>query len=119
MSKINNQSQSLSNIKFIQDITPETAETYSGGASTSGLPDVILFSEPGRRGVSLGTNEAIADLSEFDFDNLTESITVENSQTWRFYEDPNFQGDYIDVGPSTTTGVGDLTMKISSLQAID
>ncbi|WP_019507679.1 hypothetical protein [Pleurocapsa sp. PCC 7319] len=50
---------------------------------------------------------------------MTQSITIENGQTWRFYEDPDFQGDYIEVGPFTTTSAGDLAMQISSLQAIN
>ncbi|MGF1589905.1 MAG: hypothetical protein ACFCU7_11795 [Pleurocapsa sp.] len=32
MSKINNQSQSLYNIDFVQDVLPESASSYSGGA---------------------------------------------------------------------------------------
>ena len=32
MSKINNQSNRLDNINFLQDITPETAANYSGGS---------------------------------------------------------------------------------------
>ncbi|WP_019507676.1 beta/gamma crystallin-related protein [Pleurocapsa sp. PCC 7319] len=118
MHKINNQTKSLHNIELFQDITSEAAEAYSGGSTVNGLADVTLFSEPGRGGVSLKTNEKIEDLSDFDFDNLTQSITVENGQTWRFYEDPNFEGDYIEVGPFTTTSAGDLAMEISSLQAI-
>ena len=47
MSKINNQSQSLYNIGFVQDMSPETAAAISGGAVT--VTDVTLTSKPSNR----------------------------------------------------------------------
>jgi hypothetical protein len=117
MSKINNQSNSFHNIEFVQDISPEAAASYSGGAVT--VTDVTLTSEPSNQGLSFNTNKAIEDLSEFGFDDATAFIAVNNNQTWRFYEEANFQGDYIDVGPDTAMNVGDFGMEISSLQAIN
>jgi hypothetical protein len=114
MSKLNHQSNSLYNIEFVQDISPETAASYSGG-----LADVTLSTVSNAEGDMLETNKAIADLSEFNFDNSTQFISVTNGQTWRFYEDANFQGDYIEVGPDEARSVGHLGVEISSLQAID
>ncbi len=116
MSKINNQSKSLHSIELFQDITPEAAESYSGGVT---LTDVTLTSESGGAGVSFRTNIAIEDLSDFGFDNSTQFIAVNNLQTWRFYEDPNFEGDFIEVGPDEALSIGDFGLEISSLQAID
>ncbi|MGF1589906.1 MAG: beta/gamma crystallin-related protein [Pleurocapsa sp.] len=116
MSKINNQSQSLYNIGFVQDMSPETAAAISGGAVT--VTDVTLTSKPSNQGCSFNTNKAIEDLSEFGFDDATAFIAVNNNQTWRFYEDANFQGNYIDVGPDTAMNVGNFGMEISSLKAI-
>ena len=115
MSKINNQSKSLYNIEFMEDIDHESAAAISGGVTVT---DVTLFSESDAQGLQFGTNKAIEDLSNFGFDNSTAFIAVNNNQTWRFYEDANFQGDYIDVTPDTALNVGDFGMEISSLQAI-
>ncbi|MGL5076985.1 MAG: beta/gamma crystallin-related protein [Waterburya sp.] len=117
MSKINNQSNSFDHIEFVQDISPEAAASYSGGAVT--VTDVTLTSEPNNQGVSFNTNKGIEDLSEFGFNDATAFVAVNNNKTWRFYEDVNFQGEYIDVAPDTAMNVGDFGMKISSLKAID
>ena len=117
MTKINTQSNSLYNIEFVQEISSETAASYSGGAVT--VTDVSLTSEPCNQGFSFGSNKAIEDLSEFGFDDATQFIAVNNGQTWRFYEDANFQGNYIDVGPNTAMDVGEFGLSISSFQAIN
>jgi hypothetical protein len=117
MSKINNQSNSLYNIEFVQDISHETAASYSGGAVT--VTDVSLTSEPDNQGFSFNSNKGIEDLSEFGFNDATQFIAVNNDKTWRFYEDANFQGDYIDVAPNTAMNVGEFGLSISSFQAID
>jgi hypothetical protein len=116
MSQINNQSNSLYSIEFVQDISPETAASYSGGSS---LADVTLSTVSNAEGDMFETNEAVADLSQVNFNDSTAFISVTNGQTWRFYEDANFQGDYIDVGPDEARFVGDFGLEISSLQAID
>ena len=117
MTKINTQSNSLHNIEFVQDIDHESAASYSGGAVT--VTDVTLSSEASNQGFQFGANKAIEDLSEFGFDDATQFIAVNNTQTWRFYEDANFQGDYIDVGPDTAMNVGEFGLSISSFQAIN
>jgi hypothetical protein len=117
MSKINNQSNSLYSVEFVQDISHETAASYSGGAVT--VTDVTLTSEPSNQGFSFNSNKGIEDLSEYGFDDATQFIAVNNNKTWRFYEDTNFQGDYIDVAPDTAMNVGEFGLSISSFKAID
>ena len=47
MLESNNKSHSLSNIKSVRDIDPETAANYSGGKGTlfGDDPDVILYTK--------------------------------------------------------------------------
>ena len=116
MSKINNQSKSLYNIEFMEDIDHESAAAISGGALE--VTDVTLYSESDQQGVPFNTSKKIEDLSEFGFDDATGSITITNDKTWRFYEDANFQGRYRDVGPGQSVNAGDFGMKISSLEAL-
>ncbi len=47
MTKINNQSNSLDSIEFVQDISPESAANYSGGAEfffgdDTNFADIVL-----------------------------------------------------------------------------
>ncbi|MGL6344415.1 MAG: hypothetical protein ACRC80_35365, partial [Waterburya sp.] len=60
MSKINNQSNSLYSIEFVQDISPETAADYSGGAGLvfDGTGDIVLHQDLGRQGATLGVVDA-------------------------------------------------------------
>ena len=116
MSKINNQSNSLYSIEFVQDISHESAAAISGGALE--VTDVTLYSESDLQGFQFGSNKAIEDLSEFGFNDATGSITVANDQTWRFYENANFQGDFIEVGAGQSVNAGDFGMQISSFQSI-
>jgi hypothetical protein len=116
MSQLKNQSESLKSIDFVRDISPETASNYSGGALA--ITDVTLFSEDNAQGLQLGTNKKIEDLSDFGFNDATAFVAVNNGQTWRFYEDADFQGNFIDVGPDEARNVGDFGMKISSLRSI-
>lgn len=116
MSQINNQSQSLYSIDFVQDVSPESASSYSGGAVT--VTDVTLSSQSSGKGFQFGSNKAIEDLRDFGFNDATAFVAVNNNQTWRFYEDINFQGDFIEVGPDEARGVGDFGIKISSFKAV-
>jgi hypothetical protein len=116
MSKINNQSNSLYSIECVQDISLESAATYSGGALET--TDVTLYSESDALGYQFGSNQKIEDLSVFGFDDATGSIFVSNDQTWRFYENANFEGNFIDVGPGEFVNADDFGMTISSFQAI-
>lgn len=117
MSKINHQSQDIYAISGVSDLNPESAASISGGAAT--VTDVSLFSDPNSNsGDQFNTNKAIENLSDFGFNDTTGFISVNNAQTWRFYEDADFQGDFIDVGPDEARSAGDFGMKISSLKAI-
>ena len=118
MTNTNNQQfKSLDSIEFVRDITPETAANYSGGA---GVPDITLFSgEANNKGFSFESNQGIEDLRDFGFNNNTGFIANNDSKTWRFYESPNFQGDFIEVGPDQARRAGDFGQKITSFKAID
>jgi hypothetical protein len=106
MSKSNNQSNFLDNIKFVQDITPETAANYSGGAGrlngAANDPDVIVYRDTNFRGDSLNLNAAIGDgLSNIGtrngnggggdngFNDQISSIKILRG-TWAFYSASNF-----------------------------
>ena len=117
MTNTNQQFNSLDSIDFVRDLTSENAASYSGGAVT--VTDVTLTSQQGNQGFSFGSNKGIEDLRDFGFNNATAFIAVNNSKTWRFYESPNFQGDYIDVGPDQARNVGDFGKKITSFRAIN
>jgi hypothetical protein len=116
MSKLNNQSIDLFAIPCVQNLTNENAAAVSGG--TLQLTDVTLYSEPDALGLQFGSNKKIENLGDFGFNDGTASIFVSNDQTWRFYENANFEGDYRDVGPGEFVNIGDFGMTISSFQAI-
>ncbi len=116
MTKINKQSISLYNIQAVEDIDHEAAAAISGGAVT--VTDVTLYSESNKQGFRFPSNKKIEDLRDFGFNDATGSITVSNDKTWRFYEDINFEGKYIDVGPGKTVNTGDFGQEISSFKAL-
>jgi hypothetical protein len=116
MSKLNNQSIDLFAIPCVQNLTNENAAAVSGGALEP--TDVTLYSEPDALGYEFGSNKKIENLSDFGFNDATGSIFVSNAQTWRFYENANFEGAFIDVGPGEFFNAGDFGMTISSFQAI-
>ena len=93
-----------------------------GKASVCGLsplPDVTLFSKGINQGKSFDSNVKVADLSAVGFDNKASAIVVNNSQKWRFYQDKNFKGEFIDVGPkSTKVNLGKLNNQISSFKSV-
>ena len=45
-------------------------------------------------------------------------ITVNNNKKWRFYEDANFKGKFIEVGGDEARNVGKFGRKISSFRAV-
>lgn len=110
MSKINNQSNRLDNINFVQDITPETAANYSGGISyvfgndIGDRADVVLYKDPGQQGQQIGINAApgestnigLANGRDTTFNDEVSSIRV-NRGSWQFFADTNLGGN--------TTGV--------------
>ena len=63
MFKNHDRSHSLSDIKGVQDITPETAANCSGGRGFrfGPNPDVILYKNPNGKGASLNINAATGD----------------------------------------------------------
>lgn len=115
MSNINNQSKELYGIPGVQEISTESASTYSGGQNV--VKEVTLYSENSVQGKSLGTNNAIADLSKYGFDNITSSISVQTG-TWRFYTGKNFTGKFIEIEGETGLGFISLDNQISSLKAV-
>ena len=104
MSKINNQSNSLYNIEFVQDISHETAANYSGGADFTfdGTGDIVLFKDPGQQGQRIGyLNTAIGesinvglfpDGTDTTFNDTASSFIV-NEGTWEFSTDVDGGGN--------------------------
>lgn len=106
----NNQSNSLYNIEFVQDISYKTAANYSGGIGRindgNNDPDVILYSEPNGQGSSIylnaatgdgipniGFNDGVSGGGETGFNDFTSSIVIRRG-AWQFYEGIGF----VDVG---------------------
>lgn len=115
MSNINDQSQDFYIIDAVQDLDNGSAAAVSGGQ----VADVTLSSRTNQRGRQLETNSAIRDLRRYNFNNITSSVAINNSQTWRFYTGLNFQGDSFDVGPNTGQNVPRrFDNRISSLRSI-
>jgi Beta/Gamma crystallin len=111
----NKQIQNLFALDLVQDLDNESAAAVSGGQTVS---DVVLYSKRNRQGKSLKVNEGIADLSQDNFDDISTSVVV-NSGTWRFYTEPNFQGQSIDVESDTARDFpGIFNNSISSLKSI-
>jgi hypothetical protein len=112
MPKINNQSNSLDSIKFVQDISPETAVNYIGGGivsigaagptfdSNAIGADIVFHKDPNGQGQKLGlsgdvltANRAAGEFvnigvlpngGETTFNDTVSSITV-NRGTWQFF----------------------------------
>jgi hypothetical protein len=116
MTENNDRSHSLYNIELVQDITPETAVSYSGGAARvndgNGDPDVILFTQDNFDGAPLNLNASIGDGfanigfqdgqggggSTFFNDNV-DSIEIKRGR-WQFFGDAGFKGESTRiVGP--------------------
>jgi hypothetical protein len=111
----NQQLQNLFALDLVQDLDNESAAAVSGGKT---VPDVVLYSKRNRQGKSLKVNDGIADLSQDNFDDISTSVVV-NSGTWRFYTEPNFKGQSIDVESDTARDLpGIFNNSISSLKSI-
>jgi hypothetical protein len=99
MSKINNQSNSLYSIECVQDISLESAATYSGGIAVYTGAD---FTGQAR------TAKGVPDLSVSDqqegvlFDDQISSIVNDTDKPWAFYMDAGYTGDYfiLEAGES-------------------
>ncbi|MEI1375470.1 beta/gamma crystallin-related protein [Nostoc sp. UHCC 0926] len=93
--------------------------TSVSAQSSQTVTDVTLWDQQIGKGASFDTNNAVADLTKFGFNNKASAIQVNNGQKWRFYAEKNFRGEYIDVGPDEARGnLGKLNNRISSLKSI-
>jgi hypothetical protein len=85
-----------------------------------GVKDVTLFSSITNRrsGASFASNKGVADLSKVGFDNKASFVRVNNGQVWRFYEGKNFQGKFVEVGPTEARNLGKLNKQVSSFRSV-
>ena len=80
---------------------------------------VTLSSGIDQSGARFGSNNAVADLSKFGFNDRAGSVAVNDGRVWRFYRDKNFKGPFIEVGPDEGRGVGKLNRQISSFRPVN
>ena len=117
MTNTNNQQfKSLDSIDFVRDLSSETAANYSGGG---GVPDITLTTGKSNSEYRFESDGAISDLRDFGFNNQTGFIANNSSDTWRFYESPDFQGDFLEIGPHQARVIGDFGQEITSFRAVD
>lgn len=131
MLKSNNQSNPLSNIKFVQDIAHETAANYSGGVGTlnGSDPDVILYTDSGLQGGSLNVNAAIDDgipnigfadgqgFLPIDFNDKVSSVKIIRGN-WQFFVDDQFNSPVFDPVPPGTYNFTEFNDQITSLKRV-
>lgn len=119
MFKINNQSNRLDNINFVQDISPETAANYSGGAdfifgSSTEFADIVLHKDPNGTGQAMGINAPVGELvniglfpgGETTFNDVVSSITTQFGTQWQFFENADGTGN---------TGIASLDNGVTNL----
>lgn len=113
-----NQSNYLDNIDFVQDISSETAALYSGGADLAFLykdsnlkGPKIAVAAPGTRNVGLSGGRRNG------FNDTASSIEIVQGR-WRFYEDSNYRGDYVTLGPGKYNIRSKFNDKITSLRPV-
>ena len=117
MLKNNKQFDSLSNIKGVRDLNPETAASYTGGRGVinhpTWRPDVILYSEKNGKGKSIrvnaATDDGIPNVGE-GFNDLTSSVVIRRG-AWKFYENSRYnevetESGTSEEGQSFTRGPG-------------
>jgi hypothetical protein len=97
-----------------------TLTSVSAQYKPSGVvKDVTLWSKVNRQGASFESDKGVSDLSQTGFDNKASSIAVNNGQKWRFYQDKNFQGEFIEIGPDESRGnLGMLNNQVSSFKSV-
>ncbi len=131
MSKNNNQSNSLYNLEFVQDISPESAANYSGGAefvlgTTNDFADIVLHKDPDAQGQKLGINSPggeeiniglFPDGSETTFNDTVSSITV-NEGGWQFFTDAGGGGNTGVLTAGVTYNLGENDDAITSIRRI-
>jgi hypothetical protein len=92
-----------------------SAQTKPSGV----VKDVTLWEGNNRQGASFASSQGVADLSRVGFDNKASSIAVNNGQKWRFYQDKNFQGQFVEIGPDESRGsIGKLNNRVSSFKSV-
>ena len=125
----NNQSNPLSEITFVQDITPESAAAISGGAGLSfdsqATGEIILHKDSNLQGQKLGLSDSeigtvyniglFGNGGETGFNDATSSITV-NEGTWRFFSNVG-NGDTGVLAPGTYN-LGANNDRITSIERI-
>jgi Beta/Gamma crystallin len=83
------------------------------------VKDVTLYSKADLKGSTFKSDQGVPDLSQVGFDNKASSIAVNNNQKWRFYKDPNFQGEFIEIEPNQSRGnLGMLNNQVSSFKSV-
>jgi hypothetical protein len=101
MTKINNQSKSLFNIEAVEDISLESAASYSGG--------IRVYTDANFGGF-VRTAKGVSDLTQVEggfFNDKISSIKNDTDKRWAFYTDAGYNGDRFSLEPGqTTTFVG-------------
>lgn len=116
----------------MQDITPEAAANYSGGAvqryANPNSSDIILYENSPRGGNYRSINATVGDgipyLQYVAFNDKTSSILIRNG-TYAFYEDGDYEKELFTLTaaflPPNTARIRELTSsndKISSVKRI-
>jgi Beta/Gamma crystallin len=92
---------------------------FAQNERSGGVKDVTLYSKPNRQGASFKSDQGVPNLKAVGFDNKASSIAVNNAQKWRFYKNPNFHGEFIEIGPNQSRGnLGMLNNQVSSFKSV-
>jgi hypothetical protein len=92
-------------------LTISNASAQNAGA----VKDVVLKDRAGR---VFSSNDGVADLGKVGFDNRAVAASVNNNVAWRFYEDKNFKGEFVQIQPKQARNLGKLANKVSSFCAL-
>lgn len=88
MSKINNQTKDIYGIAGVQDLSNETAATYSGG-------ELIIWDGKNFKGESLVLSGGVKDMKSFN--NRASSLKITGDKIWVLYTGKNFTGKKLRV----------------------
>ena len=79
---------------------------------------IILYKDYEFGGDSIAIEDAVSDLSEYDFNDCVSSLVIEDGE-WDFYRDVDFEGDYgITLGPGDYPNVDDLGISNDDLSSL-
>jgi hypothetical protein len=131
MTKIDNQSNSLDSIEFVQDISPETAANYSGGAKfffgkATNSTAIVLHKDSDGKGQAMGINAPVGELinigvfpdgSETSFNDSVSSITTRKG-TWQFFTDADGGGNTGVVAAGGIANLGENNDAITGIKRI-